>query len=132
MTIYEQLKLLKEKSKMTSQQIADISKIPVSTVNRILSGYTDSPSFSNVCDMIVAMGGSVDEVIGISSLSEYEDDSGKHLKYLENMVELYQNTIMEYRKWLKRLFIVLITLLGLVEVVLLIDVMNGNFGYFKY
>lgn len=129
MTLCERLKELKESSKMTAQQIADITKIPVSTVNRILSGYTESPSFSNVCDIIIAMGGSVDEVIGIASSSE--EPSEISVKP-DRTIELYKRIIQEYRKWLKVLFILLLSLFGVAFTVLIIDALNGNFGYFRY
>lgn len=129
MTLCERLKELKESSKMTAQQIADVTKIPVSTVNRILSGYTESPSFSNVCDIIVAMGGSVDEVIGIASSSE--EPSEISVKP-DRTIELYKRIIQEYRKWLKVLFILLLSLFGVAFTVLIIDALNGNFGYFRY
>lgn len=129
MTLCERLKELKESSKMTAQQIADITKIPVSTVNRILSGYTESPSFSNVCDIIIAMGGSVDEVIGIVSSSE---ESSEISVKTDRTIELYKRIIQEYRKWLKVLFILLLCLFGVAFTVLIIDALNGNFGYFRY
>lgn len=56
-----QLKLLKEKRKLTNQQLSDLSGVPVGTINRILSGQTDNPSFQTVCDMVMAMDGSLDE-----------------------------------------------------------------------
>ena len=34
----EELKKMKEKAKLTNQEIADLSGIPVSTVNKIFSG----------------------------------------------------------------------------------------------
>ena len=60
-----QLKLLKEKRKLTNQQLSDLSGVPVGTINRILSGQTDNPSFQTVCDMVMAMDGSLDELVGI-------------------------------------------------------------------
>ena len=38
MMLATQLKLLKEKRGLTNQQLADLSGVPVGTVNRILSG----------------------------------------------------------------------------------------------
>lgn len=60
-----QLKILKEKRKLTNQQLSDLSGVPVGTINRILSGQTDNPSFQTVCDMVLAMDGSLDEIVGI-------------------------------------------------------------------
>ena len=65
MMLATQLKLLKEKRGLTNQQLADLSGVPVGTVNRILSGQTDNPSFQTICDLVLAMDGSLDELAGI-------------------------------------------------------------------
>ena len=65
MMLATQLKLLKEKRKLTTQQLSDLSGVPVGTINRILSGQTDNPSFQTVCDLVMAMDGSLDELVGI-------------------------------------------------------------------
>ena len=66
MMLSTQLKLLKEKRKLTNQQLSDLSGVPVGTINRILSGQTDNPSFQTVCDMVMAMDGSLDpRLVGI-------------------------------------------------------------------
>ena len=59
MMLSTQLKLLKEKRKLTNQQLSDLSGVPVGTINRILSVQTDNPSFQTVCDMVMAMDGSL-------------------------------------------------------------------------
>ena len=43
--ISAQLKELKDKRKLTNQQLADLSGVPLGTINRILSGQTDNPAF---------------------------------------------------------------------------------------
>lgn len=55
----EKLRQLKEKSRMTNQQIAEKSNIPESTVARIFSGKTPNPTIATVVSMVRAMGGSV-------------------------------------------------------------------------
>ena len=60
-----QLKELKDKRKLTNQQLADLSGVPIGTINRILAGQTENPSFQTVYDMVVAMEGSLDELAGI-------------------------------------------------------------------
>lgn len=55
----EKLRQLKEKSRMTNQQISERSNIPESTVARIFSGKTLNPTIATVVSMVRAMGGSV-------------------------------------------------------------------------
>ena len=61
------LKELKDQRKLTNQQLSDLSGVPVGTINRIMAGQTDNPSFQTVCDMVMAMGGSLDELAGIQT-----------------------------------------------------------------
>ena len=70
MMLATQLKLMKEKRGLTNQQLADLSGVPVGTVNRILSGQTDNPSFQTICDLVLAMDGSLDELAGIEKAPE--------------------------------------------------------------
>lgn len=60
------LKEMKEASGMTFQQIADKSGVPLSTVNRIMTGGTDQPAYQTVAEIVKAMNGSLDELSGIS------------------------------------------------------------------
>ncbi len=39
------LKLLKNKKNLTNQELADLSGVPVGTINRIMAGQTDNPNF---------------------------------------------------------------------------------------
>lgn len=43
--LHDQLKELKNRKNLTAQEIADRSGVPLSTVNKILSGQTDNPAF---------------------------------------------------------------------------------------
>ena len=55
--IIDRLKALKVKSGMTSQQIAEKSGLPESTVTRIFSGKTPNPTIASIIQMAKAMGG---------------------------------------------------------------------------
>jgi len=56
---------LRKASGMTYQQIAEQSGIPSGTVSRILAGQTKDPSYITLSSIIVAMGGSMDELSGL-------------------------------------------------------------------
>lgn len=128
MAIYNQLKQLKEKRKLTNQQLADLSGVPIGTVNRILSGQTDNPSFQAVCDMVMAMDGSLDELVGIKeeTASPTERKSaGKEI------IQLYEGIIADKNKWMVRLFtcccVLTLVLIGIVA----FDLLNPNHGWFQ-
>ena len=65
MVLIQKLNQYKETSGLTNQQIADKSGVPVGTVNRIMAGQTEEPSFSTIAKIVKATGGSLDEIIGI-------------------------------------------------------------------
>lgn len=59
----ENLKELKKARGMTSQQIADATKIPVSTIKRIFAGETPDPYVSTIHRIVTVLDGSLDEVL---------------------------------------------------------------------
>lgn len=58
----ENLQELKKRSKMTLREIAEISRIPESTVKRVFSGDNE-PSASTLFRIVAAMGGSLDDIL---------------------------------------------------------------------
>lgn len=72
--IIDRLKELKVKSGMTSQQIAEKSKLPESTVTRIFSGKTSNPTVTTVIAIAKAMGGTsadiFDDTVKVDVVSE--------------------------------------------------------------
>ena len=58
-SIVETLKNMKSEQNLTLQQISSASGVPLSTVNRILSGQTENPSFRDVAAIVAAMDGSL-------------------------------------------------------------------------
>ena len=59
----ENLKELKKARGMTSQQIADATKIPASTIKRIFAGDTPDPYISTIHRIVTVLDGSLDEVL---------------------------------------------------------------------
>ena len=115
MMLSTQLKLLKEKRKLTNQQLSDLSGVPVGTINRILSGQTDNPSFQTVCDMVMAMDGSLDELVGIQ----------------QEILSLYEAMIESKNKWLHRLFVCCCVLTLVLIFLVIFDLMNPSVGFFR-
>ncbi|MBR2491819.1 MAG: helix-turn-helix domain-containing protein [Ruminiclostridium sp.] len=127
MAIHNQLKLLKEKRRLTNQQLSDLSGVPIGTVNRILSGQTDNPSFQAVCDMVMAMDGSLDELVGIKE----ETPSSERKSASKEIIQLYEGIIADKEKWMMRLFtcccILTLVLIGIVA----FDLLNPHIGFFQ-
>lgn len=119
---------LKEKSGLTIQQISDKSGVAVSTVSRILSGETDNPSYRHVADMVIAMGGSLDELEGI----EHHYDTHTHEKHHEKVLGLYERSIAQKNRWIKTLFIALVAFVSVFVAIVIIDVLHGDIGFVRY
>lgn len=145
------LKEMKSKSNLSNQQIADISATPLSTVTKILSGETESPSFFTVCGIVRTLGGSVDEMIGIpidsdkrsQKPTEYEIMLCEKQKEIERLTELHErelanvradkdSELMNVRKSKRLLAIWFSITLAFVIMLLAIDILNGNIGFIRY
>ena len=119
---------MKEKRGLTNQQLADLSGVPAGTVNRILSGQTDNPSFQTICDLVLAMDGSLDELAGIEKDPE-EPEAKAHAS--QDLIHLYEKMIEHKNRWIHRLF-VLACLLGSIFIFLVIfDLMNPALGFVR-
>lgn len=95
--IREQLKEMKEKRGLTNKELAEMSNVPLSTVSKIMSGHTDIPNYQTVCDLVIAMDGSLDALAGISKDTEPPGNV---------TVEMYVKIIAEKDQWLKRFFVI--------------------------
>ena len=126
--ISTQLKELKDKRKLTNQQLAELSGVPVGTINRILSGQTDNPSFQTVCDIVMAMDGSLDELAGIK---EPEEAPAKAKGPGREIIELYQTIISGKDKWLHRLFVCCCFLTLVLVAIVGYDLTHPTVGFFQ-
>ena len=64
----DKLKELKKSSKMSSQQIADATGIPESTIKRIFAGDTDNPYVDTLRRIVTVLGGSLDDLFAESKI----------------------------------------------------------------
>lgn len=75
------LRQLKEARGYTQQQIADESGVPIGTIGKYFSALDDeSASYEIIRKLVVCLGGSLDEMAGISS-DEHKDDGGTDEAY---------------------------------------------------
>ena len=98
--LLEGLKELKEQKKMTNQELADLSGVPLGTINRIMAGQTDNPSFQTVCDITRALGGSLDKIAGLNPEGEREKPVSNEI------TALYREVLKSKDKLIHRLFVV--------------------------
>ena len=122
------LRKLKEKKNVTNQELSDLSGVPIGTINRIMARQTDNPSFQTVCDIVIALDGSLDDLAGIKSTVEKE---GHNTALSMEMVQMYRHIIATKDKWIHRLFICLCCLIVFILVVLIADLSIPSLGFFR-
>lgn len=142
------LKELKKERNLSSSDIAEISNIPAATVSRILSGTTPNPTFETISAITLAMGGSLDKMVGIRSLDEtplkpqvettlvaYADllnEKDARIKEKEESIRQLKQELRTATKWKTALALTVFILLVAVIAFLVVDITNGHFGYFRY
>lgn len=124
--ISNQLKLLKERRKLTNQQLSDLSGVPIGTINRIMAGQTDNPSFQTVCDIVMAMDGSLDELVGIKEETLQEKKATN-----KEIIQLYESMLANKEKWMHRLFVCCCILMAVLIGIVIFDLTNPQIGFFQ-
>lgn len=122
--IRAQLKEMKEKKGLTNKQLAELSGVSLPTVNRIMSGQTDVPNYQTVCDLVMAMGGSLDELAGIPLRSTERPEWAASS-------EMYIATIKEKDLWIKRLFFISCALVVVLLGILIFDYTHPMVGFIQ-
>ena len=68
--IWERVRTLKDERGKSLAQISKDSGVPLTSVKRFFNGVTKNPGFLSLCQIIYALGGSVDEVLEISETAK--------------------------------------------------------------
>ncbi len=145
---------MKSEQNLTLQQISSASGVPISTVNRILSGQTENPSFRDVAAIVAAMDGSLDAITGLQKLegenSQLLDSNvmqllltmqnyytktldttrQQYMREIESKDKQYRDMLADKNRWLRRLFLCLIAMIAVISFLLIIDFTNPAIGFF--
>ena len=122
------LKALKLKKNLTNQELSDLSGVPVGTINRIMANQTDNPSFQTVCDIVIALDGSLDELAGIRPK---KDSEAENAKYTPEIEAIYKQMIHSKDKWIFRLIVFSCVIVAFIVFLLIFDLLNPNIGIFR-
>lgn len=125
---FEKLNEMKKASGMTTQQIADRSGVPFSTVSRIFTGRTENPNFVTIRDLVKAMGGSLDDLAGI------EVKRPEPIPENKETVETLREELANKKRWINRLAVfgavMTFVLIALVVTALIVDLTVPDRGFF--
>lgn len=138
----ERLRLLKDKSGLTTKQIAEKCNIPESTVTRIFSGKTPNPTIITVMAMTRAMGGTAADIFDDNAqvnttpavptkvLTEMEEKNLEIVALYKGIINSKDETIQSKDKTIKTLTGILLMLVSVFIFMLLFDLFTGGIGYF--
>ena len=121
--LHEKLQALMNQKKFTIPGVSKLSGVPETTVRNIITGKTPDPGFQNVVDIVKAMGGSLDDIVGIERPPTTAD---------QHLIELYERAGRMRDAWIMRLFVAFCTIVAAVLLFVFVDVMNGGIGYIRY
>lgn len=145
-TIAARLNEWKKEQGLTSQKLADLSNVPKQSVDRILSATTERPSFENIMQLTIALGHSLDELIGAPApkgstvevshydllLQSYKDQIETHRILHQKAIETHTEEKTYLRKcMLIELGVILVLVIALVAL-FAYDIADGHVGWFRY
>ena len=142
MEILQHLKNLKEKKGYSNAKIAELSNVPLPTVNKVYSGDTPNPSFETVARITIALGGSLDVIAGIKSSTDEPALTSPVVQTIESYSELLKEKderikekneiIRQTKKALKIFAFFTAAIIFLLVCFVIFDALNGHLGFFRY
>lgn len=126
--VWEKVCAMQESAGLTVADISARSGVPLTTVKRYFKGETKNPGFFQVCQIIHALEGSVDDVIGL--------DTGQQPTHYAPTDERFCNQLskdLSYERKSKHKWqLAFVVLCVLVMLMMLIDIFNPQLGYIRY
>jgi transcriptional regulator with XRE-family HTH domain len=80
------LDALRQGANLTYKELAQICNSSETTISRICKGETSEPAFSTVASMVIACGGSLDELVGIESTAPKKSGLEMQRDYYEERI----------------------------------------------
>ena len=127
--LIKKMQNLKDETKMSYQDIADKSGIPISTVKRIFSGQTPDPGYTSVLAIIEAMGGTAEDMKDDTPKEQKSETVSK--QSVELLCSVYEHTIADKNKLIKALLIIVLSMMAIFIFLLVWDLCNPNIGFFR-
>ena len=131
------LNRLKSEKSMTNQQIANLSGVSLSTVNRIMAGSAKNPSHEAVVSICSALGG---DPAGIKS--EHETHPDGRCEIFVRVLEGYEQQFDREREsydaqlrtkdlWIRALAVALGVIIAIILALLVADMLTPHIGWLK-
>ena len=131
------LNRLKSEKSMTNQQIANLSGVSLSTVNRIMAGSAKNPSHEAVVSICSALGGDP-----AGSESEHETHPDCRCESFVRVLEGYEQQFDREReaydaqlhtkdRWIRALAVALGVIIAIILALLVVDMLTPHIGWLK-
>ena len=125
------LRKLKAKSRLTNEQLAQISGIPGSTLARIFNGRTDNPYFHTIVDLVRAMKGSVDEMEGLQPLPK-DTNAAENAAVDKKRITQYREIINNKERLIRLLAGVLLAVMIFILIMVTYDILHPMKGWIQH
>ena len=125
------LRKLKAESRLTNEQLAQISGIPGSTLARIFNGRTDNPYFHTIVDLVRAMKGSVDEMEGLQPLPK-DTNAAENAAVDKKLITLYREIINNKERLIRFLAGVLLAMMIFILIMVTYDILHPMKGWIQH
>lgn len=141
MPIVEKLKMIKEEKGLTNMEIANVTNTPLATITRIFNKQTLNPTFETISAIAIGMGVSLDELVGLKQPDEpplaspIENTLNSYVELLKEKDERIKELKEDKEKLCRekyRIVGVLACVVIFVMTLIVTDLINGHFGYFRY
>ena len=126
--LLQKMQEMKDETKMTYQDIANKSGVPLSTVKRIFSGQTPDPGYTSVISIIEAMGGSDDDM---KQSNTAQPNNSVPRQSVERLCSVYEHSIADKNKLIKALLVIILAMMSVFIFLLVWDLCNPNIGFFR-
>ena len=125
------LRKLKAESRLTNEQLAQISGIPGSTLARIFNGRTDNPYFHTIVDLVRAMKGSVDEMEGLQPLPK-DTNAAENAAVDKKLITQYREIINNKERLIRLLAGVLLAMMIFILIMVTYDILHPMKGWIQH
>lgn len=138
--VKDRLNALKIKADISCAEWSKLSTVPEATIRKILSGETPDPRFDTVMKLVAAVGGSMDDVVGVKKEAEIENNAVLTLKEAyESRIEALRERVEDVKKYAeslhrdkKMLSLAVVVLVAILVGILIFDIALDTNSWVRY
>lgn len=126
--VWEKVCCLQTESGVSYAEISKKSGVPLTTVKRFFRGETKNPGFFQVCQIINALGGSVDDLLELGDRPQKVTYSPADERFCQQLLK----DLSYERQLRRRSMIAFVILCALVMLMMMLDIISPQLGYIRY